>query len=51
MAGRRLARAQEARREAIVGEEREVEPRGRRARRRSGGEGGSRVVRRLNEFF
>jgi type I restriction-modification system DNA methylase subunit len=51
LAGRRLARAQEARREAIVGEEREVEPRGRRARRRSGGEGGSRVVRRLNEFF
>jgi len=48
---RRLARSQEARREAIVGEEREVEPRGRRARRRAGGEGGSRVVRRLNEFF
>jgi len=36
-----------ARREAIVGEEREAEPRGRRAR----GEGGSRVVRRLNEFL
>jgi type I restriction-modification system DNA methylase subunit len=51
MAGRRLARAQEARREAIVGEEREVELRGRRARRRAGGEGGSRVVRRLNEFL
>jgi type I restriction-modification system DNA methylase subunit len=51
LAGRRLARAQEARREAIVGEEREVEPRGRRARRRSGGEGGSRVVRRLDEFL
>jgi hypothetical protein len=32
MARGRLARAQEARREAIVGEEREVEPRGRRAR-------------------
>ncbi|MEM2472756.1 MAG: N-6 DNA methylase [Sulfolobales archaeon] len=51
LAGRRLARAQEARREAIVGEEREVEPRGRRARRRAGGEGGSRVVRRLDEFL
>jgi hypothetical protein len=51
MARRRLARAQEARREAIVGEEREVEPRGRRVRGRAGGEGGSRVVRRLNEFF
>jgi hypothetical protein len=48
---RRLARAQEARREAIVGEEREVELRGRRARRRAGGEGDSRVVRRLNEFL
>ena len=46
-----VARAQEARREAIVGEEREVELRGRRARRRAGGEGGSRVVRRLNEFL
>jgi len=51
MARRRLARAQEARREAILGEEREVELRGRRARRRAGGEGGSRVVRRLNEFL
>jgi hypothetical protein len=51
MAERRLARAQEARREAIVGEEREVEPRGRRARRRAGGEGSSRVVRRLKEFL
>jgi hypothetical protein len=51
MAGRRLARAREARREAIVGEEREAEPRRRRARRRAGGEGGSRVVRRLNEFL
>jgi len=48
---RRLSRAGEARREAIVGEEREVEPRGRRARRRAGGEGGSRVVRRLDEFL
>jgi type I restriction-modification system DNA methylase subunit len=48
---RRLSRAGEARREAIVGEEREAEPRGRRARRRAGGEGGSRVVRRLNEFL
>jgi hypothetical protein len=51
LAGRRLARAQEARREAIVGEEREVEPRGRRVRGRAGGEGGSRVVRRLDEFL
>jgi hypothetical protein len=50
MARRRLMRAQEARREAIVGEEREAEPR-RRARRRAGGEGDSRVVRRLNEFL
>jgi hypothetical protein len=50
MARRRLMRAQEARREAIVGEEKEAEPR-RRARRRAGGEGGSRVVRRLNEFL
>jgi hypothetical protein len=39
MTGRRLARTQEARREAIVGEEREAELRGRRARRRAGGEG------------
>jgi hypothetical protein len=51
MAGRRLVRAQEARREAIVGEEREVELRGRRVRGRAGGEGGSRVVRRLDEFL
>ena len=51
MARRRLARAQEARREAILGEERGVELRGRWARRRVGGEGGSRVVRRLNEFL
>jgi hypothetical protein len=51
MAKRRLMRSQEARREAILGEEREAEPRGRRARRRAGGEGGSRVVRRLNEFL
>jgi type I restriction-modification system DNA methylase subunit len=51
LARRRLARAQEARREAIVGEEREVEPRGRRVRGRAGGEGGSRVVRRLDEFL
>jgi hypothetical protein len=51
MTRRRLARAQEARREAIVGEEREAELRGRRARRRAGGEGSSRVVRRLNEFL
>jgi hypothetical protein len=40
-----------ARREAIVGEEREAEPRRRRARRRAGGEGDSRIVRRLNEFL
>jgi hypothetical protein len=51
MARRRLVRAREARREAIIGEEREVELRGRRARRRAGREGGSRVVRRLNEFL
>jgi hypothetical protein len=51
LAGRRLARAREARREAIVGEEREAVPRGRRARRRAGREGGSRVVRRLDEFL
>jgi type I restriction-modification system DNA methylase subunit len=51
MAKRRLARAQEARREAIIGEEREAEPRGRRARRRAGGEGGSGIGRRLDEFF
>jgi hypothetical protein len=51
MAKRRLARAQEARREAIIGEEREAEPRGRRARRRAGGGGSSGVGRRLDEFF
>jgi len=51
LARKRLARAREARREAIIGEERGVELRGRRARRRAGGEGGSRVVRRLNEFL
>jgi hypothetical protein len=51
LAGRRLARAREARREAIVGEEREAVPRGRRARRRAGREGGSRVVRRLDKFL
>jgi hypothetical protein len=51
LAGRRLTRAQEARKETIVGEEREAEPRRRRARRRAEGEGGSRVVRRLNEFL
>jgi len=51
MARRRLARAQGARREAIIGEEREAEPRGRRARRRAGGGGSSGVGRRLDEFF
>ena len=51
MAKRRLARAQEARREAIIGEEREAEPGGRRARRRAGGGGSSGVGRRLDEFF
>jgi hypothetical protein len=51
MARRRLARAQEARREAIIGEEREAELRGRRVRRRTRGEGGSRRTLRLNDFF
>ncbi len=51
MARRRLARAQGARREAIIGEEREAEHRGRRARRRAGGGGSSGVGRRLDEFF
>ena len=51
LARRRLSRAQEARREAIVGEEREMGPRGRRARRRAGGGEGPRRVLRLNDFF
>jgi hypothetical protein len=51
MARRRLVRAREARREAIIGEEREVELRGRRARRRAGEGEGPRRVLRLNDFL